>query len=149
MINNLKEVLSSHEKWLKGEKGGEVANLRGANLQGANLRGADLQDYMICPEIGSFIAYKKTGCHVITLEIPENAKRTSTLIGRKCRAEFVKVVKIEDPKGNQVKSVTGGYLNTTYTKGEKTFPDRYNDDIRIECTNGIHFFITRKEAEGY
>ena len=27
--------------------------------------------------------------------------------------------------------------------------DFFNSDIREECTNGIHFFITRKEAEEY
>ena len=34
-----------------------------------------------------------------------------------------------------------------YSKGKIIYPDSYNDDIRIECTNGIHFFITKKEAK--
>ena len=25
--------------------------------------------------------------------------------------------------------------------------EKFDDDIRIECTSGIHFYITRKEAE--
>ena len=44
----LSAILSQHSKWLKGEDGGERAdlqraNLRGADLQGANLQGADLR----------------------------------------------------------------------------------------------------------
>ena len=39
----LSAILSKHSKWLKGEDGGERANLRGANLQYANLQYADLR----------------------------------------------------------------------------------------------------------
>ena len=38
----LKEILEKHEKWLKGEEGGERANLAGAILRGADLENADL-----------------------------------------------------------------------------------------------------------
>ena len=46
---NIKIVLEKHAKWLRGEDGGECANLYGADLRGANLydaklRGADLRD---------------------------------------------------------------------------------------------------------
>lgn len=51
---NLKKILKKHEMWLKGEKGGERADLRnaylwnanliGANLSYADLSGADLRD---------------------------------------------------------------------------------------------------------
>ena len=36
-------VLEKHGKWLRGEPGGERADLRGANLSDANLYGADLR----------------------------------------------------------------------------------------------------------
>jgi len=36
-------VLERHAKWVRGEQGGERANLCGANLCGANLRGANLR----------------------------------------------------------------------------------------------------------
>ena len=39
---DLKEILEKHKKWLRGDVGGEMANLSGANLSGANLSGADL-----------------------------------------------------------------------------------------------------------
>ena len=43
MINNLKEILEKHKKWLKNESGGERAYLRSADLRGAYLRSADLR----------------------------------------------------------------------------------------------------------
>ncbi|MEN6533994.1 MAG: pentapeptide repeat-containing protein [Bryobacteraceae bacterium] len=39
----LQEVLRLHTLWVRGEDGGERANLWGANLWGADLQGADLQ----------------------------------------------------------------------------------------------------------
>ena len=41
-LQELKEVLESHVKWLRGEDGGVRANLSGANLFRANLSGANL-----------------------------------------------------------------------------------------------------------
>jgi hypothetical protein len=40
--SELAEILGKHEMWLRGEPGGEQANLREANLSGANLSGANL-----------------------------------------------------------------------------------------------------------
>jgi hypothetical protein len=40
-------------------------------------------------------------------------------------------------------------MDTIYKAGVVVHPDKYDDDIRVECTHGIHFFITRKEAEEY
>lgn len=39
----LNEILDLHKKWLKGEEGGEKANLWGDNLRGTDLRGTDLR----------------------------------------------------------------------------------------------------------
>ena len=39
----LNEIIELHVKWLRGEKGGNYANLRGADLSNANLRGANLR----------------------------------------------------------------------------------------------------------
>jgi hypothetical protein len=57
---------------------------------------------------------------------------------------------IEDKEGNIYKTATSQHNpEITYTVGKIIKPDSYNDDIRLECTNGIHFFITKKEAEDY
>lgn len=137
-----------------------VADLRGADLRGADLRGADLRgaylngahlhnahlNHSIVPKTGEFIAYKKLQANVIaTLLIPKNAKRVGGLIGRKCRAEFVKVLKLSKGK------IGYGVFNskTKYEVGKITRPDKWDGDIRLECTKGIHFLITKQEAEDY
>ena len=49
----LKAIIYKHAKWIRGEDGGERADLRGADLHdadlcGADLRGADLHDADLC-----------------------------------------------------------------------------------------------------
>ena len=146
------------------------ANLSHADLSGADLNGADLSyanlsrailsgaikdaktilpHYRIAPEVGSFIAFKKLRNNVVaTLEIPAEAKRTSSLIGRKCRAEFAKVVALSS---NAVVGYAKHWPSGVfpYHVGEIVRPDSFDDDIRLECANGIHFFMTRREAEEY
>lgn len=39
----LNKIITSHDKWLRNEDGGEKANLGDENLGGADLRGADLR----------------------------------------------------------------------------------------------------------
>jgi hypothetical protein len=117
------------------------ANLYGANLYGANLKGANLPHFQICPEEGDFIAWKKVKGGVLKLLVPAEAKRTPSLVGRKCRAEFVKVL-----EGSGVSTHDN---KTVYEVGMTVYPDKYDEDIRVECTSGIHFFMTRKEAEEY
>jgi len=127
------------------------AYLRGADLRGAYLTGADLrklQSYnSIVPEVGSFIGWKKAGGCLIKLEIPAKAKRHSSLTGRKCRAEFVKVVNITN-NGKKVKEAFTAVHGpkTVYKIGQTIYPDSYNPDLKIECSNGIHFFISKQEA---
>jgi hypothetical protein len=60
-------------------------------------------------------------------------------VGRKCRAEFVEVL-----EGEGVDQHSGTIF---YKKGQIVHPDAYDDDVRIECTKGIHFFLTKEEAE--
>jgi uncharacterized protein DUF5758/pentapeptide repeat protein len=127
------------------------ANLRSANLRSANLKAAKLPDFQLIPEEGSFIGWKKvSGGHVLRLEILEDAKRTSSLVGRKCRASAVRVLEVVTSKNKDV-----GILQSirdptfTYRKGEVSTVENFNGDVSVECTSGIHFFVTRKEAEEF
>ena len=39
--------------------------------------------------------------------------------------------------------------NFVYEVGKQIKVKDFNNDVRIECSNGIHFFITFKEALNY
>ena len=128
------------------------ADLRGAYLSDADLKGAKLPDFQLVPDEGSFIAWKKvSNGGIVKLLIPEDAKRTSSLVGRKCRASKAVVLEVFDYNGASINATPEGksYPGIIYEKGETVEPDSYDDDIRVECAHGIHFFITRKEAENY
>ncbi len=127
------------------------ANLAGANLAGA--KGADLAvaKTRILPE-GDLIGWKKCANGVIAkLRIPADARR-SHAFGRKCRAEYADVLALFDANG---KSIDGPAITnqhgplTEYVIGRRVAPDRWDDDWQKECAGGIHFFITRDEAEAY
>lgn len=117
------------------------AGLSRANLSGANLDEAKLPRFQI-PQEGELIVYKKLwGGNIAKLRVPPSARRTATPVGRKCRAEFVEVLEGEGISRHDGKTV--------YRPGAVVRPDKYDDDIRVECTHGIHFFLTREEAEEY
>ena len=147
------------------------ANLSGADLSGADLSGADLSradlsranlsrakvelsqikvNYWLLPEEGEFIGWKCCKDNkIVKLLIPSNAQRSCTTISRKCRAEFVKVLEIRDLKGNIFDEAYSEKNNLCYKTGEIVRPDSYDNDFRVDCSNGIHFFITCKEAINY
>ena len=131
------------------------ADLRGADLRGANLYGANLDEKtcirlcITCPDTGSFIAWKSAGGYIVKLEIPEDAKRSSAT-SRKCRASKARVLEIQNKDGSkadvtEVKSDRGG----VYKVGEMVYPDEWDDNRWNECSHGIHFFVTRMEAEDW
>jgi hypothetical protein len=124
----------------------EGANLQRANLQRANLRSANLADAKLprfqIPQEGELTVFKKlAGGTIAKLKVPASAKRTASLVGRKCRADFVEVL-----EGSGVSAYD---RMVTYHPGDVVKPHDYDPDPRIECTSGIHFFLTREEAEEY
>ena len=127
------------------------ANLSGANLSGANLSGAKLDEISsarlsICPQEGPFVAYKKVREGIVKLHIPETAKR-SNATGRKCRAS--EAIVLELPPGIEC----GHSLydeDFTYTRGCTVKPkEDFCEDRWQECASGIHFYLTREEAENH
>jgi hypothetical protein len=126
------------------------ANLSGANLSGAYLSGAKTDEKTIWPHFqicaGGLIGWKKVQGKIVTLLIPVEAKRTSSLIGRKCRAEYAVVTWIEDDKP-VTSNGSGNGPDTRYEVGKTVTADSYDDNPMVECSHGIHFFQTRKEAE--
>ena len=121
------------------------ADLYGANLSGAVNSELPIAQTRILPE-GDIIGYKKTIEGIVKLLIPTDAKRSHSF-GRKCRAEFAKV--IEMPAGIEV--AHSSHDNSfEYRIGEIVKPkEQFSDNWQEECASGIHFFITRIEAENY
>ena len=133
------------------------ANLRGANLYGANLHGANLYGAkniphvpLACPSEGAFTAWKKVDGKLIELEIPADARRSSATT-EKCRCDKAKVISITDVVTNEnIDEITNiNYCKTIYKVGEMVYPDAFNEDRFIECSNGIHFFIDKQLAINY
>jgi hypothetical protein len=119
--------------------------LRSADLQSADLRSADLDFYQICPEEGGFHAFKKTTLGVCKIYIPADAKRINAIGSRKCRASKIKVIS-GDGCGGQSPTHTKKII---YEKGATYECEDFCDDARSECAPGIHFFITKQEAENW
>jgi hypothetical protein len=116
------------------------ANLRGANLRGANLTDAKgLEQQCILPE-GDIMGYKKLGNgSIAVLRIPASARRVNAHGSRKCRAEYALVVSGTGHAKHNGAAYAPGWI----------YPDKYDPDPRVECSHGIHFFITRQEAQDY
>ena len=130
------------------------ADLRYANLSYADLSYADLRSAKnaewavavtrILPE-GDLIGWKKCRENVIVkLRIPEDAKR-SHAFGRKCRAEYADVIEVIG--ADRGISIHDG--KTEYVAGTRVTPDSFDENWSEECSSGVHFFITRIEAEKY
>lgn len=176
--DELQQVLHDHAQWLKSRgKSGKRADLRNASLRNASLLGADLRNAdlsgasllgaslsgaslsgasglfapMACPSDGAFIGWKK--CRddlIVKLLIPEDARRLSAN-GRKCRCDKAEVLEIQNLDGTNAGTTAYStyHLNFAYVVGQTVTPDRFCDDRWQECSNGIHFFVSREEAVQY
>ena len=124
------------------------AYLNGADLSGANLNWANLSWAIACTRIlpdGDLVVWKKCKAGVIVkLRIPEAAKR-SHAFGRKCRAEYADVIEVIG--GDVGLSQYDG--KTEYRAGQRITPHEWNETWTDECAGGIHFYITRAEAEAH
>ena len=124
------------------------ANLVRANLEDANLEDANLPYFSIVPEEGPFIGWKKVRYGVV-LKLEILGRRTSSLVGRKCRTDKALVLEaFGENSGDKVFYSIHNH-SFTYEVGKVVEVDNFDDNIRVECTTGIHFFITRREAEMY
>jgi len=136
-----------------------LAYLQGANFIGADIKSAKFSEYRCCPPIGAFHGWKyvRKAYHpsiihrsyrtmkkwaVIELEIPADAKRTSCLASRQCRASKVRVV-----SGSGYSPVMVGKKRIHYLQGLTIRADSWDSDIRTNYAHGIHFYMTKKEAE--
>ncbi len=132
------------------------ANFDSADFKSANFDSADFKNCNVfscngialsCPEKGEFIGYKKCQNNIIVeLKIFPSAKRSSATT-RKCRASKVEVLKLSD-NAKVAYSLHPDY-DQQYRKGDIIEVKNFDNNRWNECSTGIHFFITRKEAELY
>ena len=114
----------------------------------------------VCPKEGEFVGYKKC-CYVgdyciciciVKLLIPEDAKRSSAF-SNKCRCSKAIVIGIFDLDGNELEDIDEAFSDYdrtfTYEVGKEVYPDSFDDDRFEECSHGIHFFMTFKEAKDF
>lgn len=142
------------------------AILKGADLREANLVEADLHDAdlacsnLSCAKVSdaeryrfgivlkkSIIGWKECRGHkIVKLRIPKGSIVFS-INGIKCRCNKAKVISIND--GSEEYAISFQDKNFIYVPNKTLeiadFDLRYN----VECSTGIHFYKTRKEAEEY
>ncbi len=127
------------------------ADLRYANLTGANLCNAQLDkaqlDGILLPiaEIpqGEIEGWKKCRDGVIVhLRIPAEAKRSAST-SNKLRAEYAEVIETIGASFG----VSCYNVAVVYRAGETVHSDEWDANRWNECSHGIHFFMTRKEAK--
>ena len=138
------------------------ANFSYADLSYANFEKAELVDTILtnikynslttfltlqCPEEGSFIGYKKAGNKIVKLLITKDAKRSSATT-RKCRCSKAKVLSITSLDGKEEYTKVASDRNKyfIYEIGKIVQVKDFDENRWNECTEGIHFFITRDEA---
>ncbi len=134
------------------------ADLSGADLSWANLSGADLSEAInatiafamtVIAADGELVAWKKArredgfGECIVKMLIPVAAKR-SNAGGRKCRAEYAVVTEVFGAE-----YATSARDGTKYITGTTVYADSWDNNRWNECSHGIHFFITREEAEAW
>jgi hypothetical protein len=134
------------------------AELLGVDWSFANLTEAELSNAKnipfvptVCPDSGSFIAWKKAHGCIVKLLIPKNARRSSATT-RKCRADKAKVLAIEteDGKPSGLECVSSDHdIDFLYKIGETVEEPNFCEDRFEECAAGIHFFVNRQEAVNY
>jgi len=125
-------------------------NLSRANLYGARIDAVALARQKIVPD-GTLVVWKKLSEGVVAqLEIPNDAQRTNAIGSRKCRSSAAVVVALfKDGVLFDGEAFDRHAGKTRYKAGEVVLPDSYDDSALIECSNGIHWFLTREEAEAY
>lgn len=139
------------------------ANLRDADLRDADLSGANLRDAKnfinitnICPE-GFFTAFKKTIDsskveYVVELLIPKTAQRINALSSRKIRVSRAKVIAHYTLDRKRLKGIVSeGKTNRGILYKDNKFvkPDKFDDSLQNECSQGIHCFLTFDEAKAW
>lgn len=155
-FKNAKMVTASFRYCDMRECNIEGADLFGAVLEFANLEGIVSSEEtkwfrLRCPEKGAFLGYKKcVNDRMVQLLIPADAKRTSaTLPSCRCNKAKVLTIKSFDFQENFDEAWSLVDENFIYKKGEWVEVKNFNENRWQDSTTGIHFWMSRAEAEAY
>jgi len=87
---------------------------------------------------------------IVKLQIGAKAKRSHGT-ERKCRCSSAKCLGIYAKDGTELKTATSIHDSAfTYEVGKLITPTNgFNDDRWKTCEHGIHFYLTREEAENH
>jgi len=133
------------------------AKLRYANLNNALVRDTDLYSAIWdhttigiheAPE-GDLIGWGMKSGHIVKMLIPADAPRSCST-GRKCRAAWVRVLEIDDGAIDGFEHLWEDDYDqycVIYKVGEIVRVSGWEKNRWRECAPGIHFFLTRHEAE--
>jgi hypothetical protein len=126
------------------------ADLTDANLTEANLTNTILDEKEQCRNgivlTEPMIGYKKARGKgkIITLEIPIGAKVFS-INNNKRRTNKANVIDMQGE--TELSSMYD--IDFKYHVGDEIEISDFNERYNVECGSGIHFFLTREEAENY
>lgn len=131
------------------------SNMRGAIIDRAKNTDTTAFFGLQCPEEGAFIGFKRCRAskelkedRIVKLLIMEDSLRTSSN-NRRCRASKVKVLSIESLDGEEKfnSAISKRDHELKYIVGEIIEVKNFNKERWSDCAEGIHFYITRYEAE--
>lgn len=135
------------------------ANLFHANLYKAILKNVKVNEYtmfyfLICPEEGEIIGYKKAITKdkkyaIVKLLIPKEARRNSATTYR-CRADKAKVLEIISSDNEIIdKAWSNRKSNFIYETNKLLEVPEFDEDRWHETASGIHFFMSKDLAKLY
>ena len=134
------------------------ANLSYADLIGANLRSADLigaknitdklaiAQFQFIPTDGPFIGWKKCKNEVIVKLCISTSAQRSHGTERRCRASQVKVLEVFGAS----EGISSYDPSVIYRKGKIVkCVEPFDENRWYTYASGIHFYLTREEAEAH
>lgn len=101
--------------------------------------------FEVCPQNTPLIGWKKCrGNVIVKLQIDKKTKKSSGTT-RGCRCEKARVLEVY---GDRIGRSLHDY-SFKYKKGQIVSVNNFDENRWNNCSFGIHFFLTREEAEEY
>jgi hypothetical protein len=122
-------------------------------VRDCNIKGATIPPDPHVIQTGKLTVFKKVqGDIILTLEIPEDARRVQVQGSRKCRAEKALVVAAHELDGTPASGIKFYSLyepRFVYEVGKMAKVGYFDTSQYTSCGAGIHFFMTRGAAKRY